>query len=155
VISIGKIGDIFAYSGTGRTIKADGNDALFAATLKGAASLAAGGFLFANFVDFDTVYGHRRDVPGYAAALESFDARLPELLAISGPDDLLIITADHGCDPTWLGSDHTREQVPVLCYRRSTRVAASLGRLATYADIAASCAAHLTLSPTSAGRSFQ
>jgi phosphopentomutase len=154
VISIGKIGDIFAYSGTGRALKADGNDALFTATIEGAASLAEGGLLFANFVDFDAVYGHRRDIPGYAAALEHFDARLPELLVMLGPDDLLIVTADHGCDPTWPGSDHTREQVPVLSYRPSSGAPMPLGHLATYADIAASCAGHLALPPTSAGRSF-
>ncbi len=81
VVSIGKIADIFAHSGTGRTLKADGNDALFDATLEGFSSLADGGLLFSNFIDFDTIHGHRRDVAGYAAALEAFDRRLPELLA--------------------------------------------------------------------------
>jgi phosphopentomutase len=81
VITVGKIADIFAHSGTGRVLKANGNAALFARTLEGASLLADGGLLFANFIDFDSEYGHRRDPAGYAAALESFDRRLPELLA--------------------------------------------------------------------------
>ena len=73
-----------------------------------------GAFIMTNFVDFDSEYGHRRDVPGYAQALEAFDRRLPELIAKLQPDDLLVLTADHGNDPTWRGTDHTREQVPIL-----------------------------------------
>lgn len=153
VISIGKIGDIFAHSGTGRIMKAEGNDALFSATLAGARALADGGLLFANFIDFDMLYGHRRDIAGYAAALEAFDRHLPELLSILRPDDLLIITADHGCDPTWTGSDHTRELVPVLAYIAS-RSGVSLGRRNSFADIAASCAAHLALPAMKHGQSF-
>jgi phosphopentomutase len=114
VVSIGKIDDIFAHRGTGLNKRGDGNDALFDCMLKGWDHLAAGGLLFANFIDFDQAYGHRRDVAGYAAALEAFDLRVPELVERLKSDDLLIITADHGCDPTWRGSDHTREQVPVL-----------------------------------------
>lgn len=151
VITIGKIGDIFAYSGTGRVLKADGNAALFDRTLEGLSQLRDGGLLFANFIDFDTLYGHRRDVAGYAAALEAFDARLPALLSALGHDDLVAITADHGCDPTWNGTDHTREQVPVLLF--GGRVAAGdAGPRATYADIAASIAGHLALPPPAAGK---
>jgi phosphopentomutase len=153
VISIGKIGDIFAHSGTGRIVKAEGNDALFSATLAAANGLANGGLLFANLIDFDMLYGHRRDVAGYAAALEAFDRRLPELLSILRLDDLLIITADHGCDPTWTGSDHTREMVPVLAYIPSCS-GVSLGRRNSFADIAASCAAHLALPTMKHGQSF-
>jgi phosphopentomutase len=152
VITVGKIGDIFAHRGTGRVLKGNGNDALFDRTLEGMDGLNDGGLLFANFIDFDTVYGHRRDVAGYAAALERFDRRLSELLPRLQPDDLLIVTADHGCDPTWKGTDHTREQVPVLVVggNRDREVGARSG----FADVGASVAAHLGLGPTSNGSAF-
>jgi phosphopentomutase len=153
VVTIGKIGDIFAHRGTGRVLKGDGNNALFECMLEGLRSLADGGLLFANFVDFDTVYGHRRDVAGYAKALEDFDSRLPRLIAASGAADLLVITADHGCDPTWSGTDHTREQVPVLTYCAS-RIAGPIGRRTTFADIGATAAVHLQLPAFSAGTPF-
>lgn len=153
VVSVGKIDDIFAHSGTGRVLKADGNAALFARTLEGMDSLADGGLLMANFIDFDTVYGHRRDVAGYAAALEAFDRSLPRLLARLRPDDLLVITADHGCDPTWPGTDHTREQVPILAVSPG-RSSGCVGRRATFADIAASCALHLGLPAMPHGAAF-
>lgn len=117
VISIGKIADIFAHRSISETIKADGNDALFEATLAAVKNENSHALIFTNFVDFDSKYGHRRDCEGYARALESFDARLPALLEAMRPDDILILTADHGCDPTWPGSDHTRENVPVLYYK--------------------------------------
>ena len=153
VVTIGKIADIFAHSGTGRVLKADGNDALFERTLEGFDTLADGGLLVANFIDFDSVYGHRRDVPGYAKALEDFDQRLPQLMERIGDDDLLVITADHGCDPTWHGSDHTREQVPVLVWN-PTLASRSIGRRETYADVAATVAVHLDLPPPAAGTAF-
>lgn len=142
IVTIGKIDDIFAHRGTGRNLRGHGNDALFNATLEGLDGLADGGLLFANFIDFDTKYGHRRDVTGYAAALEAFDARLPELLGRLRSDDLLIITADHGCDPTWSGTDHTREQVPILSW---TSLSTPIGGRAGFADIGASVAKHLDL----------
>lgn len=153
VITVGKIADIFAHSGTGRVFKADGNAALFDRMLEGANSLADGGLLFANFVDFDSIYGHRRDPAGYANALEDFDSRLPELLTRLDERDLLVITADHGCDPTWRGSDHTREQVPVLSWRASM-APGSIGRRATFADVGATVASHLDLPPLNAGTPF-
>jgi phosphopentomutase len=153
VVTIGKIGDIFAHCGTGRVLKGKDNDALFECMLEGLQSLADGGLLFANFVDFDTVYGHRRDVAGYAKALEDFDSRLPRLFAALRPTDLLVITADHGCDPTWPGTDHTREQVPILTSCAS-RVAGPIGRRRTFADVGASVAAHLQLPTTEAGTAF-
>ncbi len=116
VFSIGKIGDIFAHVSTGTEIKADGNDALMAATIDAARSAPDRALVLTNFVDFDTLYGHRRDVAGYAAAVEAFDRMLPEFEAVMKPGDLAVITADHGCDPTWPGSDHTRENVPVLMF---------------------------------------
>jgi phosphopentomutase len=153
VISVGKIGDIFAHSGTGEVLKASGNAALFDRTLEGCRALSDGGLLLSNFIDFDSVYGHRRDVAGYAAALEAFDARLPELMSLLDPGDLVVITADHGCDPTWQGTDHTREQVPVLCFGPDI-AGGSIGRRDTYADIAATVAQHLDLPAPGAGASF-
>jgi phosphopentomutase len=153
VVSVGKIGDIFAHSGTGREVKVAGNAALFEVTLEGLATLGDGGLLFANFVDFDTLYGHRRDVAGYAAALEAFDARLPELEGRLNEDDLQILTADHGCDPTWRGTDHTREQTPILALG-GRREPGSIGRRRTFADIAAAMSRHLDLPMPQAGEPF-
>ena len=152
IVTIGKIDDIFAHRATGRNLRGDGNMALFDATLAGLARLADGGLLFANFIDFDTLYGHRRDVAGYAAALEAFDDRLPELLSRLRSDDLLIITADHGCDPTWHGTDHTREQVPILAW--TTQASSQIGRRDGFADIAATVAKHLDLPAPLHGAAF-
>lgn len=152
IVSIGKIDDIFAHRGTGLNRRGDGNDALFDCMLEGWDRLASGGLLFANFVDFDTVYGHRRDVAGYAAALEAFDARIPELMERLKSGDLLVITADHGCDPTWPGSDHTREQVPVLV--AGTPRSSPIGRRRGFADIGATVARHLDLPPLAHGSAF-
>jgi phosphopentomutase len=109
--------------------------------------------VFTNFVDFDMLYGHRRDIDGYADALEYFDKRLPEILAIMQDDDVLVLCADHGCDPTWQGSDHTREHIPVLVYGKKVSPG-SLGRRDTFADIGQSLAAHLGLAPMEYGASF-
>ncbi|CAM5772370.1 phosphopentomutase [Labrys miyagiensis] len=152
VVTIGKIGDIFAHRGTGENIKGPDNDALIDRTLEAMHRLPEGGFLFANYVDFDTLFGHRRDIPGYAGALEAFDRRLPEILSQLRADDLLIITADHGCDPSWTGTDHTREFVPVLARLGERR--GSIGRRETFADMAASVAEHLGLAWRGAGQSF-
>ncbi|MGE0237565.1 MAG: phosphopentomutase [Parvibaculaceae bacterium] len=153
VVSIGKIGDIYAHSGTGTEIKAVGNDALFEATLAAMPDLTAGGLLLTNFVDFDMLYGHRRDPRGYGAALEAFDAQLPQALARLTEGDLLIITADHGCDPTWRGSDHTRECVPILSL--SPGVApGSFGRRGSFADIGQTIAKHLAIAPLAHGKSW-
>jgi phosphopentomutase len=153
VISIGKIGDIYAHSGTGREIKAVGNEALFEATLAAMPELADGGLLLTNFVDFDMLYGHRRDVAGYAAALEAFDARLPDLDRRLQPGDIVILTADHGCDPTWRGTDHTRERVPVLMFGPSLR-SRSLGIANTFTHIGETVAKHLGIAPGHHGRSL-
>jgi phosphopentomutase len=152
IVSIGKIADIFAHRATGLNKKGDGNDALFERTLDGWDQLHEGGLLFANFVDFDSTYGHRRDVAGYAAALEAFDRRLPELLGRLKSTDLLVITADHGCDPTWPGTDHTREQVPILLASESELPA--IGRRSGFADIGATVARHLQLPPLVHGLPF-
>ena len=153
VIGLGKISDIFAGSGLTQSIKASGNDALFDALLSQVAAHKPGSLVFANFVDFDTEFGHRRNVAGYAAALEAFDRRLPSLISALQTDDLLILTADHGCDPTWVGTDHTREYVPVLA--TGPQIAAKdIGCRDTFADIGQTCAEHLGLPPVQAGSSF-
>jgi phosphopentomutase len=109
-----------------------------------------GSLTFANFVEFDSEYGHRRDVAGYARHLEWFDAALAEVLPRLGPNDLLIVTADHGNDPTWPGTDHTRERVPVLVHGTGTK---PLGHL-QFTDVAASIAAHLGVPYAGEGKSF-
>ena len=152
VISIGKIGDIYAHRGTGRIVKANGNDAVFDATLAALDAAGERSLVFTNFVDFDQLYGHRRDVPGYAAALEAFDARLPELQARLKLGDLAVITADHGCDPTWAGTDHTREHVPILAFGPGRRVGALGAR--KFSDIGQTLAGHLDLEPLETGTSW-
>jgi phosphopentomutase len=153
VISIGKIADIYAGQGITQKVKASGNAALFDATLEALEEAGDRSIVFTNFVDFDMLYGHRRDVPGYAAALEYFDSRLPELLDNLRPDDLLILTADHGCDPTWEGSDHTREHIPVLAFGNEL-AAGSLGKRKSFADIGQSLATFFGLTPMDYGESF-
>jgi len=153
VIGIGKIPDIFAHCGISRSVKATGNAALFDATLEALATAPDRSIVFSNFVDFDMLYGHRRDVDGYAAALEYFDTRMPALTERLGPGDVAILSADHGCDPTWPGSDHTREHVPVLVSGPQVRPG-PLGRRATMADIGQSLAAHFGLPPMDHGTSF-
>jgi len=149
VVSIGKIGDIFAHAGTGEEIKAAGNDGVLETLMSVAGRTADDLLVVANFVDFDTLYGHRRNVAGYAAALEAFDRALPAFLAALRPGDLAVLTADHGCDPTWRGTDHTREQVPVL-FAGPGVIPRGLGPLA-FADVGATLAAHLGLAPGAHG----
>lgn len=153
VVSVGKIGDIFAHSGTGREVKADGNDALMNATLKEMQSTGDRTLVFTNFVDFDTLFGHRRDVAGYAAALEAFDARLPEFRAQMHPGDLAIISADHGCDPTFPGTDHTREHIPVIAFGPNIKPQ-DIGCRQSFADIGQTIARHLGLPDLKYGVSF-
>ena len=111
---IGKIADIFGHRGISKSISGMSDDKLFDKMLNVIEKANTGDLIFANFVEFDTLYGHRRDLPGYARALEKFDKQLPKLFSILNRDDFLLITADHGNDPTFTGTDHTREQVPVL-----------------------------------------
>ncbi|WP_137939871.1 phosphopentomutase [Chitinivorax sp. B] len=139
VVSIGKIADIYAQVGITQAIKATGLDALWDTTLKAMHETPDHSIVMTNFVDFDQSYGHRRDVAGYAAGLEYFDTRLPECLAALRDDDVLIISADHGCDPTWPGSDHTREHVPVLLHGKQVK-AGSLGIRSSFADVGQSMA---------------
>jgi phosphopentomutase len=153
VIGIGKIPDIFAHRGISREVHAFGNDAMFDVTLDAFDGATDRCFIFSNFVDFDTLYGHRRDVEGYASALEQFDARLPELLNRLGDDDVLMLSADHGCDPTWTGTDHTREHIPVLAYGSTVRPG-SLGKRKSFADIGQSLAGFFDLEPMDYGENF-
>ncbi len=127
--------------------------AMFDKALAAMDDAGEGDLVFANFVDFDTEFGHRRDVAGYAGALEAFDRRLPEALARIRPGDLLILTADHGNDPTWRGTDHTRERVPVIGVAPRLR-GGDIGLLPTFADIGETVADHLGLAPGRHGSSF-
>ena len=153
VIAIGKVGDIFAHRGISEIRKDVGNMAMFDTALGAMDDARDGDLVFANFVDFDTEFGHRRDVPGYAAALEAFDKRLPEALVRLKPGDMLILTADHGNDPTWRGTDHTRERIPVLGMAPGMP-GGDVGLRPTFADIGETVAAHLGLAPGRHGTSF-
>ena len=149
VYAVGKIGDIFSMRGIDEVRK--GSDSVLMTHLADLLRDAVPGSLtFANFVEFDSLYGHRRDVAGYAAHLEWFNAELSALLPLFRPNDLLIITADHGNDPTWVGTDHTRERVPVLVQGIGPK---PLGHIA-FTDVAASIAAHLGVASHGPGRSF-
>lgn len=153
VVAIGKMADIFAHRGVSRSVPGAHHDALFDATLAALEETGDGALIATNFVDFDSGYGHRRDPSGYAAALEAFDARLPSLLAALRPGDLVLLSADHGCDPTWPGSDHTRETIPVLACGPGLAPRA-LGRRDSFADLGQSLAGHLRLPPLAEGRGF-
>lgn len=150
VYAIGKISDIYAGHGVTHKIKGTGLPQLFDKTLDAMEMAADNAFIMTNFVDFDSEYGHRRDVPGYAAALEFFDAQLPRIIAAMRQDDLLVLTADHGNDPTWRGTEHTRERVPVIC----AGVGAGGIGLHGFTDVAATVALHLGVPARGNGRSF-
>ena len=154
VFAVGKIGDIFAHRGISDLRKAPDNMSMFDAALSAMRQAGDGDFVFANFVDFDTNFGHRRDVAGYAAALEAFDRRVPEALAMLRDGDMLILTADHGCDPTWKGTDHTRERVPILGAGHGLK-SGSVGVRPSFADIGETVAAHLGIAPGRYGTSFR
>ncbi len=153
VTGVGKIEDIFALRGLTYSDHAAGNPACIDAALR-CMDLSAGGLLFVNLVDFDSVYGHRRDVQGYADALEYFDSRLPEITGKMTGEDLLIITADHGCDPSFTGTDHTREFIPILCFTKQMTGFTDLNTRDTYADIAASVCEHLGVKEDFGAHSF-
>ncbi|MCG6884882.1 MAG: phosphopentomutase [Silicimonas sp.] len=149
VHAVGKIGDIFSMRGIADVAKGPDRDLMeHLHRLTGEAE--DGSLTFANFVEFDSQYGHRRDADGYAAHLEWFDAQIPRLLANLSDGDLMIFTADHGNDPTWTGTDHTRERVPVLGWGRGARPVGLVG----FTDIGASVAHHLGVPSQGPGRSF-
>ncbi len=159
VFAVGKISDIFVGQGVTQVLKAPDNDSQFDRTLEAARGAKDGDLVFTNFIDFDQLYGHRRDVAGYAACLEHFDARLPELTAILKPGDLVILTADHGNDPTFPGTDHTRECVPVMAFGPDIKGGPGIegraaGHLKSFADIGQTVAAHLDLPPLKHGKRF-
>lgn len=153
VISVGKIADIFANKGISKAIKASGLQALMDCTLSAFKSCTQDALIFTNLVDFDTCFGHRRDIGGYASELEAFDSMLPNVLGELGCDDLLILTADHGCDPSWRGTDHTREHVPILCFGRQINTG-PIGIRKSFADIGQSLASFFNVTPMPEGISF-
>lgn len=153
VISIGKIADIYAHQGISESIKATGLAALVDKTLAQMAQQADNSLIFTNLVDFDQNFGHRRDPIGYGEALEYFDSRLPELIAACGDDTLLLLTADHGCDPTWPGTEHTREYVPVLLFKAGLK-GVDLGERMSFADMGQTLAEYFGLDAMAYGESF-
>ena len=153
VISVGKISDIFAKQGITKASKASGLEELWDVTLAEAAAAPDFSLVFTNFVDFDMAWGHRRDVEGYAKGLEYFDSRLPELVAQMKEGDIAFITADHGCDPTYKGTDHTREHVPVIMFGPGVKPQFIGGR-DTYADLGQTIADYFGLEKLKFGKSF-
>jgi phosphopentomutase len=148
--AVGKIGDIFSMRGIGKLHKGKSDADLFKHLLRLGADAEPGSLTFANLVEFDSLYGHPRDVAGYARALEWFDAAIPQFLAMLRPGDLAIFTADHGNDPTFRGTEHTRERVPVVGWGAGRRDVGLRG----FVDVAASVAAHLGVASQGPGRSF-
>ena len=151
-VGVGKIEDIFAHRGLTDSDHAAGNAKCIEATLAKMRE-PLNGLVFVNLVDTDMLYGHRNDVQGFGRALEAFDRALPALQACIGPEELLLITADHGCDPTFPGTDHTRERVPLLCWRPGLR-GADLGTRATFGDVASTILDVFHLDNTLCGTSF-
>lgn len=153
VISVGKIADIYAHQGISEKTKATGIDALVDATITHINTAQDNSLIFTNLVNFDQDYGHRRDPVGYALALENFDKRMPEIIAAMNDDDVLFLTADHGCDPTWPGNDHTREYVPVIAFHKQVR-SVNIGERSTFADIGQTIADLFSLDKMPYGTSF-
>lgn len=150
VVGLGKISDIFAAQGISRVVKGQDNMALFDALLKVADEVGDKSLTFVNFVDFDQAFGHRRDIAGYSNALHELDERLPEFMAKLKDGDLVVITADHGCDPSWPGSDHTREHIPMIFFGPGV-APRELPISETFSDIGATLAKHLGVKPLSNG----
>lgn len=153
VVAVGKIEDIFCHRGISLAEHTTNNAAGIDATIRFIES-DTNGLIFTNLVDFDMLYGHRNDCEGYGAALEYFDSRLPEIQAAMKDGDMLIITADHGCDPCFPGTDHTREYIPILVYGKNLKAGADLGIRKTFADIGATVYDYLGLGKWHAGTSF-
>ena len=153
VMAVGKIEDIFAGKGITRAVHTFSNMDGVEKTIK-FMEQDNQGLIFANLVDFDMVYGHRNDAEGYKKALEEFDMRLPEIVSKMKDSDLLIITADHGCDPTTESTDHSREYVPVLLYGKNIKAGVNLGTRSTFSDIAATIAEIFRIENTFNANSF-
>ncbi|NLT41774.1 MAG: phosphopentomutase [Anaerolineae bacterium] len=154
VVSVGKVGDLFAHRSLTAEVKTESNADGMQQFLRVVREGECSGLVFGNLVDFDTLYGHRNDAEGFAAALLEFDHYLPSLLEAMLPRDVLFITADHGCDPTTGSTDHSREYVPLLCYGADVTAGADLGVRATFADLAATAAELLGLAFRGDGASF-
>lgn len=152
VVCIGKIASIYDAMGVTQDLTAKNNEQSIDQTIK-ALNDSTRGLIFSNLVDFDMLYGHRRDTEGYAKALEHFDSRLPEIEAAMKDDDVMMITADHGNDPTFRGSDHTREYAPLLVYGKKSRAGVDLGTRDSLADIGQTIASNFRVN-LSAGKSF-
>ena len=152
VVCIGKIASIYDSLGVTQDLTAKNNEQSISQTIR-ALEEPTRGLIFSNLVDFDMLYGHRRDTEGYAKALEHFDTRLPEIESMMRDDDLMIITADHGNDPTFRGSDHTREYAPLLVYGKSAHPGVNLGTRSSLSDIGQTIAENFRLRLT-AGESF-
>ena len=153
VLAVGKICDLFAGRGVSHSTSTIDNADGMRKTLAGLTALDKG-LLMVNLIDFDMVYGHRNDVAGFGQALEEFDAWLPQLYKSMQPDDLLVISADHGCDPTTPGTDHTREYVPVLVWSKSMQKGVNLGDRQSFADVGATLAAYFKVPGIRSGESF-
>ncbi|BCS89148.1 phosphopentomutase [Pseudodesulfovibrio sediminis] len=153
VVSVGKIADIFAHQGITKKVKAPDSDGLFDLLEEEVENAPDGSLTFVNFVEFDSEWGHRRNVAGYATALENLDKRVSGLTGTLRPGDLVIITADHGCDPTWEGTDHTRECVPVLLFGPGV-LPGSAGMRTTFADVGQTVAEHLGIDPLPEGEAI-
>ncbi|MDU0114686.1 phosphopentomutase [Psychrosphaera aquimarina] len=153
VTSIGKIADIYAHQGISESIKATGLEQLIDTTIAQMQKPGTNQIIFTNLVNFDQDFGHRRDIPGYAEALEYFDTRLAEIMDNLHDDDILMITADHGCDPSWVGTDHTREYVPMLAYQKNMQPV-NLGKRDTFADMGQTIADIFNLPAMEYGQSF-
>lgn len=153
VMAVGKIKDIYAGRGITDHLPSKGNEDGVNKTLE-FMNRKESGLIMTNLVDFDMLYGHRNDVENYAQALEDFDKRLPEIMALLGEEDLLILTADHGCDPTTVSTDHSREYVPLLIYGKKVKEGVSLGIRSSFADLGATIAEYLETEPLEHGESF-
>lgn len=153
VLGVGKIYDIYGGSGVNDKLATKSNMDGVDKTLDGMKQVEKG-IIFTNLVDFDALYGHRNDPQGFAQALVDFDKRLPEIMEAMREDDLLILTADHGCDPTTEGTDHSREYVPLLVYGKNAKQGVDLGTRSTFADLGATLAENFGVTPTGLGESF-
>lgn len=153
VVAVGKIEDIFFKRGITTVNHTKNNPDGIEATIE-YLKAGTGDFIFTNLVDTDMLYGHRNDVEGYARALEAFDAKLPEIFDSMGEEDILIVTADHGCDPVYPGTDHTREYIPILVYGKNIKKGVNLGTRSTFADIGSTVFEYITGEPWRTGTSF-
>ena len=153
LLAVGKIEDIFHKRGITTVNHTTNNPAGIEATIDFLKN-GVGSFIFTNLVDTDALYGHRNDVEGYGKALEYFDSKLPEIMGAMTDEDILIVTADHGCDPTFPGTDHTREYIPILVYGKKLKEGVTIGTRETFADIGCTVYEYITGESWRTGTSF-